>query len=591
MRPKPSMGPARSIAPSGERDRMSYLNTPRLAFAGRFLANPSTINNALDNYNPAVDLTTHNVFWNPQGLHDFAFRDCTIRSVTKADGTLITSSTTDACVGAAVATNEPGVTQPPDERVGVPPYLQVAKIVDLDPDQQMLSQIFGLKVAIRLPGGGKVYGRMLAGQFQMLFTKRVPSVRGQAGFSAYWQSVIDELHWTGDLSASPALTALQSCSRLSIKFVTEAYTFDRTNPDTFATGRVVGVIGPQTADEPIQYAVGRHLNPVTAGGMPPSRISGGAHAFVDADAKLLHLDWSNATQLQAAAGEPTQPRLYLAYWNGATPVAVGGAIDVSKATLEQTGGVTSMPILEGSIANISTKPLSLFIDSSFNDALCNEDTQGRYANIERTFVRMDSGGPAVTLKLSATKFGQPWAGQVLSIATVPVPFDGRNEPAVVTASRPDPTDVNGKSTITFTCGDFLSTDLPTRRQHIDSQVYFFYGDWMAWGQINYSLSGLITVLAHPAGPAVTSPDWSIVGPIFQSYARLYPGMRAILNLSLESVVKQNAAKFNHALSLPIDNPGFMPVTRDLSQYKLGLMTRYLNGIISESSQENSGGVA
>lgn len=32
---------------------MSYLDTPRFHFLGKFFANPSTINNATENYNPA----------------------------------------------------------------------------------------------------------------------------------------------------------------------------------------------------------------------------------------------------------------------------------------------------------------------------------------------------------------------------------------------------------------------------------------------------------------------------------------------------------------------------------------------------------
>ena len=103
---------------------MGYLNIPRLHFSGRFLADPSTLNNEDANFDPAADPTDDDLGWNATGTHNWQLLDCTVQSIVDSRGA-ITDSQKDPLIGALVLS------------AGEYP----AKLVDLDPDNQGVSQI------------------------------------------------------------------------------------------------------------------------------------------------------------------------------------------------------------------------------------------------------------------------------------------------------------------------------------------------------------------------------------------------------------------------------------------------------------------
>src|ERR1051325_2017712 len=115
---------------------MSYLHPLRIHFAGEFIAAPSTINNDVKHFNnaefdPSFQLPgpgTTNGWWNPQGDHRFELT-CSATTARYGDGT-IAAPGSDVALGATVQSAK-GVGSPP------------AKIVDLDPQQQMASMLFG----------------------------------------------------------------------------------------------------------------------------------------------------------------------------------------------------------------------------------------------------------------------------------------------------------------------------------------------------------------------------------------------------------------------------------------------------------------
>ena len=109
---------------------MSYLDAPRIHFFGKYFANPSTINNDLSNYSlkPPLDLS-----WNPDGSAFFRFVDCVVSGAVGNDGTALSSGAGDPITKATVTTPQS-------------PPTKVAKIVDLDPDQQSITQLFGVVV-------------------------------------------------------------------------------------------------------------------------------------------------------------------------------------------------------------------------------------------------------------------------------------------------------------------------------------------------------------------------------------------------------------------------------------------------------------
>src|SRR5215211_5092414 len=104
---------------------MSYLDVPRLHFAGTFIAKPSTVNNTASNFEPTV--TNPFPAWNPNGNHFWLFLNCSVKSAFNADGAVGKDSIIDASVA---STDDPSP----------------AKLVDLDTEQQMVSQIWGLQI-------------------------------------------------------------------------------------------------------------------------------------------------------------------------------------------------------------------------------------------------------------------------------------------------------------------------------------------------------------------------------------------------------------------------------------------------------------
>src|SRR5262249_12862318 len=136
-----------------------------------------------------------------------------------------------------------------------------AKIVDLDPQQQLVSQIWGLSV--RVTDGGRDYlaGSFATASFADIWWKRAQGggATGDIGASSFYQSIISDVVWGSGLT-SRFLDELRPASpmQISIKFNLDGYNMDRTSKD-FTLGRIVGTIGPSSMGEPDHFILGRHL--------------------------------------------------------------------------------------------------------------------------------------------------------------------------------------------------------------------------------------------------------------------------------------------------------------------------------------------
>jgi len=118
---------------------MSYLDVPRIHFAGQFFTDPSTVNNDPTHYDPAC--TKPSPWQEPAGQHRFQLRGCTVKSAMGPNGFVAN----DPVVGANVVT-----TDQPD----------IARLVDLDVYQQGVPTIHGLQLQIALSGGQSITGNM-----------------------------------------------------------------------------------------------------------------------------------------------------------------------------------------------------------------------------------------------------------------------------------------------------------------------------------------------------------------------------------------------------------------------------------------------
>src|ERR1700719_654790 len=95
---------------------MSYLDPPRMHFAGQFWTNPPTINNATENYNPSEiynneppsDVNPNSVWWNKDGQAFFKIPAATVSAAVGLDNQPVSGSA-DPIIGAQIIS----VTAPP----------------------------------------------------------------------------------------------------------------------------------------------------------------------------------------------------------------------------------------------------------------------------------------------------------------------------------------------------------------------------------------------------------------------------------------------------------------------------------------------
>src|SRR6202043_3294857 len=81
-----------------------------------------------------------------------------------------------------------------------------------------------------------------------------------------------------------------------------------------------------------------------------------------------------------------------------------------------------------------------------------------------------------------------------------------------------------------------------------------------------------------------------IAPIFTQYGNLYPIMsQRLVDLSNPEAVKRNLKILQLAFSLEIDDPNYMPVTRDLSAGKRTAIQRWLDRIDKDGDPTFVGG--
>lgn len=622
---------------------MSYLNVPRLHFSGRFQADPSTVNNNDNNWDPTITFTeasptylpgypdndqlyNNSVYWNPSGTHNWAFLDCTVKGAANDQGAFSAPSA-DPIIGAKV------------ESVGAYP----AKIVDLDPDNQGVSQIWGLKVRVGImdphnPGTvlASVTGTMPETAFCDLWDRTTNTqIVNNGTMSASFQALLVDVVWE-NAAASPLLAALQSASssgQLSIRFTVDSFQSDA-NQSNFTYGRVVGTIGPVLAGEAPRSAP-RRLAPAQFRPMapPPSIFStyGAANAAWDARRGVVILDLGNTVPTLGpvdssvtvpSAGWPIRDTTFQLTIPGPSvspihdnvrvkagaallvgaPSVVGDA-SVSASSYETFAGVVEIAAAPSLAPLIDRQALTL-TDVTQPSALAvavKEDVLGRYVDVDQPVFRLNPGETA-NVTLWATEFGVPWAEAALDVA-VQAPAAANNPgPPQPPPNQPPPvagddyatwqtgtpsnvvtlsastvvTDQNGTGILSLTAGD---PGYP--RQYRDGrpgpggQVYFVTGAWQSYGQI-YLFSGApINLLVFSKYPMPARPTWDAdVGPILSLYARLYPYMKGIIDLSDYSTVVDNQAAIQKVLNLPRADPHHMPVVRDLDASRLAIINQW-----------------
>jgi hypothetical protein len=537
---------------------MSYLDVPRLHFYGDFTADPSTINNQPVNYEllappfspPPSKL---DLGWIPNGSHAWTFEKCKVRTVIGSDGL----PSRDALVGTGVFSSGSVPKSSP-------------KLVDLDPEQQWVSMIFGLRIEIGDPASGTV-----SGVFQpQPLNDLAPSQTG-----AYYQSVLQDLVWSPD-PASPALQELRRISpeALSIKFVVNQKPGRALHP---VGGTVTGTIGPAFPGEPANFLLGRLMRPpgpilpvVIRGHVPPSLVVQSTQPnytpfVVDGKRKKVIVDFGNTFQTFDRSG------MQLAILPGrSTPRIDLGAVDNSVASFQARAAIQEFDVTEEQVSALKSSTLGVILGESW---ILAEDENATSLAVTPMVCRLNPG-ESVQIDLVALSFGVPAAHQTIGFG-----FDNRRfQPVpgvpVGTPSWALQLPVNGVTTDGNGRASFVLSAAPkgpgNPRGKLDGQIYGVGFHWpLAHNPDPWTF---VSVHVYDLVPVPILPDWdNDVLPILGPYHDLYPYMANMINLADRKAVLRNARQIESRLKYPETDPRHMPVTRDLSANKRQIVLNWL----------------
>jgi hypothetical protein len=584
---------------------MSYLNPTRVHFAGQFRADVSTVNNDDQHFNSATFTPNDqdygsgasNGWWQPSGTGAWRLSGCAITAAAW-DGQVATTSQGDPVVGLPLKNSS--------DRVD-------AKLVDLDPDQQMVSTIFGLEVRITDPASGAVLmtGQLTPVPFMDIWGR---GGGGDTGASVFYQSTLVDVTW-GDLSASPALQALQKATipgQLSMRFMLDSYNMAGAKR---GYGRIVGTIGPALTGEPAHFVAGRHL-------ASTGPTLGNITCCMDPTGTHLLADFGNALTSNANGNVPDSGDIHLAAVRSSTPqLAAADIVDLgslfgytASGYYERTAGIQAFPpngnLTAQQLQALQTLPLAAVRPDGAGgwNVLSLEAPDGIYARADMFVGRMNPG-ECREFPIMVTQRGQPLAGQTVA-ATISDASIGPNQGGTLPVSTPasalklefsGPTGADG-----WTCLKITGSDPGQPRGFLDGQVYEI--DLAVKNAANAGTSFdsnlFISLLLFSKTAVPDTVTWNgDVLPILQQYANLYPRphgpvvnydpdypgepnptplLHPVISLTDKAWVGSMAPRILTALGLPIEHPNHMPVTRDLSAGRRGILQKWMQQVIAGS---------
>lgn len=571
---------------------MSHLDLPRIVFAGRFISDVSTINNEDANYN--VSAAPSVLGWNPRGTAAFDFYDCRVTGGASAEGRgLDNDPALQSVVSGSIDRSS-------------------AKMVDLDPDWQMSSQIWALSVRVyglqdqelAFEGSFKVsaFRDLFSRQLIQSLAKNVPNQQSAGG---RYTSVLTNVKWGPLSERSPVLRALKSAAPTELAIVLNVFGYYYSDVDgRHTTGTIVGCIGPHLNEDPQYFVAGRRLQSlaVPISGPPPARATliGPADVLIDRNGNAT-VDLGHALPISDADGTLSDisrigaalsdmKALVLAILPGensksgdrlrADQVTVLGEIEyLAPGWYHRTGGLSTFQLESEDRERVVARPLALvgrMADDSF--VVLNRETQdGLFVRADNFVQRLDVGD-AVEIRFLALQYGKPASNRTLHFALSQF---GNNIPAQAMSFE--------KTTLTDEAGRALlhisAADPGTPRPGLDGQIYALAYSLRtdASGQPDYSGSGLNpmfdVVVAHIRSSFVVPeiPEWfRDIYPIMAPYAQLYPIMsRHLFDLKDYSAMANHRKLLLLAFGRPIEDSNYMPVTRDLSDNKRKTLIRWL----------------
>ncbi|HEY6350253.1 MAG TPA: hypothetical protein VI636_12670 [Candidatus Angelobacter sp.] len=583
---------------------MSYLDSPRLHFRGWFQADVSTVNNDVRTFQNASFVPEYlqlnqNGSWNPEGTGIFRILDCSVTGGFLNGRQLGLGD--DPAIGLTV--------QNADRKAP-------GKLVDLDPQQQMVSQIWGMQVRLVDPSLETVMrGEFKPAAFINLWWRQVKGARQDQQLAACYQSVLDQVAWA-DVSGSPLLSALAAAGAqgmLSIDFNVFGYGRDSTIP-RFTMGHVVGTIGPYEHGEPKHFTVGRQL--ISA--LPPFSEQVGQvntlQAGVAEDGMSLTADFGNSFQiLEANSPLMNIGRVLLAVLKS-NPTQILSSVDSSQVVVigevpyrgadwfTQTAGVQTFDLSKNADARqlLPSCPLVVLspgVRGSSYRVLLQESVNGVYVRSDNFVFRLDPG-ETQPMEFYASRFGVPLANAEISLAGTEGFMGGSgggdtlDPPARPAARIPDiavPADgVSYDSSATTDEHGYVSVPLTANPDGLGPAPPRGYISGQLYG-ITYQLTdqpagyaanpfNYISTLVYDKKEVPARPTWyEDIQYLFTQFGNLYPIMgKYVVDLRDYHSVVSRLKILKLAFSLPVGDPNYMPVSRDLGANDRETILRWLD---------------
>jgi len=572
---------------------MSYLSSSRISFAGRFLSDVSTRNNVDANYKPGA---AQQNLWNASGGASVELLDC---------GALISGSIEPGDTAAGFV-----ITGAIDKPSG--------KMVDLDPDWQMASQVWSmhLRIADRKTGALAVEGKMAVCAFRDLWSRQFGGpifptpVNGQP-VGARYVSVLGDVTWGPAAQGSAAMQALKASAsngRLSVGWHVFGYFYPDSEP-RYRTGSLMLHIGPHSDREPETMLMHRRIQgfstEVEVGGQQfPFAVTGDIDFAVAKDGTSSHFDIGQGLLLSDVDGHllpfsalpnglSVIQKLFVGFMPQGLPQLVTPVppddifhvfdIPNDPDWYRQTGGVVSSRIS----AEIQAKPLVLFaqLQGGAVIAVATETTDGIYYRAEDFVQRLETGD-TTTVTIHARKFGQPFAGLQLHAVQV---RPGGGGPAPTVSPLP-PTDAQGVTRLAITGTD---PGAPRRVNALDGEVYAYqYGHKLrSNGTLDMhgtGLGGLDVIVVHVRDPfpVPDTPNFERdIQPFMAQYAQLYPVMsQHLFDISDYDALVAYRQAMLLAFSRDIGDPNYMPVTRDMSRGRSQTLVKWLSNVTDNADE-------
>ncbi|HEY3841440.1 MAG TPA: hypothetical protein VGL72_32940 [Bryobacteraceae bacterium] len=576
---------------------MSYLDSPRLHFRGWFQADVSTINNDVTAYD-INSSAAPDPGWNPEGTAIFRLVNCAITGAF-LHGRLITTSSEDPAIGMSL--------QNANQRAP-------GKLVDLDPQQQMVSMIFGMQVRLVSASLATVMqAEFKPAPFANLWLRQVEGPRSDQKVGANYQSVLEDISWPSE-THSTLLKELRRAApdgKLSIEFAVFGYGRDPSIP-RYTFGHIVGTIGPWKKGEPEHFTAGRQM--IAQGppfGKPPAGVAS-LQAKVAQDGLSVTADLGNSFQIQNANSGfvdigplmlgvlTTNPDNILKMVPRTGVVILGEIGYRGPDWYTQTAGVQTFDIAKNPDAAkyLSGCPLVVVSpspDPESYDVRLQESIDGVYVRADQFVFRIEPG-ESQTVEFHATRFGKPAAmaialsdasGLLAQLGGTPpdiaAPPNAVNIPQSSGTPQTITSGPDGRASFVLKAihdGPTLNGN-PWPRGYLAGQLYAL-GYQLAQQPANYvsNLGNFVSILAYSkrynakGGP----PTWyDDIEPLLAQYGKLYPIMnKYVVDLSDYKSVVSRLDILRLAFSLPSSDPNHMPVTRDLGKADRDVILEWLN---------------